>query len=72
VRQHALLIAPAAKTYGAGLLDRAQTAAEDAIERTEALETFLHQYNYHRCHTGIGGQTPISRINVNNVHGHYN
>jgi len=39
-------------------------------ERTEALQDFLHHYNYHRCHTAIGGQPPISR--VNNVPRHYN
>lgn len=37
--------------------------------RTDALKAFLHTYNYHRCHTAIGGQPPISR--VNNVHGQY-
>ena len=38
-------------------------------DRTEALATFLHTYNYHRCHTALGGQPPISR--VNNVPTHY-
>ncbi len=32
-------------------------------ERTEALPDFLHTYNYHRCHTALGGQPPISRVN---------
>jgi transposase InsO family protein len=32
-------------------------------ERTEALPDFLHGYNYHRCHTALGGQPPISRVN---------
>jgi transposase InsO family protein len=32
-------------------------------ERTAALDTFLHTYNYHRCHTALGGQPPISRVN---------
>ena len=32
-------------------------------ERTEALAPFLHTYNYHRCHTALGGQPPISRVN---------
>ncbi|MCX5181544.1 IS481 family transposase [Streptomyces sp. NBC_00268] len=32
-------------------------------ERTTALDTFLHTYNYHRCHTALGGQPPISRVN---------
>ncbi|MFF0290047.1 IS481 family transposase [Streptomyces sp. NPDC005262] len=38
-------------------------------ERTAALDDFLHSYNYHRCHTALGGQPPISR--VNNVAGQY-
>jgi transposase InsO family protein len=37
--------------------------------RTDALKAFMHTYNYHRCHTAIGGQPPISR--VNNVHEQY-
>jgi transposase InsO family protein len=32
-------------------------------ERTAALDDFLHSYNYHRCHTALGGQPPISRVN---------
>ncbi|EXU69804.1 transposase [Streptomyces sp. PRh5] len=32
-------------------------------ERAEALADFLHTYNYHRCHTALGGQPPISRVN---------
>ncbi|MFE4970210.1 IS481 family transposase, partial [Streptomyces sp. NPDC057456] len=24
---------------------------------------FLHTYNHHRCHTALGGQPPISRVN---------
>ncbi|MYW09271.1 IS481 family transposase [Streptomyces sp. SID2563] len=38
-------------------------------ERTEALGNFLHTYNYHRCHTALGGQPPISR--VSNAAGQY-
>ncbi len=38
-------------------------------ERTQALAGFLHAYNYHRCHTAIGGHPPISR--VNNASGQY-
>ncbi len=38
-------------------------------ERTEALSDFLHTYNHHRCHTALGGQPPISR--VNNAPGQY-
>ncbi|MEU0729641.1 IS481 family transposase [Streptomyces sp. NPDC006140] len=32
-------------------------------ERTAALDNFLHTYNHHRCHTAIGGQPPITRVN---------
>ncbi len=38
-------------------------------ERTAALDKFLHTYNHHRCHTALGGQPPISR--VNNASGQY-
>ncbi|MEV8321531.1 IS481 family transposase, partial [Streptomyces sp. NPDC059900] len=38
-------------------------------ERTAALADFLHTYNYHRCHTALGGHPPISR--VNNAAGQY-
>jgi transposase InsO family protein len=38
-------------------------------ERTQALTDWLHTYNYHRSHTSLGGQPPISR--VNNPAGHY-
>ncbi|MFG2557310.1 IS481 family transposase [Streptomyces sp. NPDC048581] len=38
-------------------------------ERTAALDNFLHTYNHHRCHTALGGQPPISR--VNNAPGQY-
>ncbi|MGW3423760.1 IS481 family transposase, partial [Streptomyces phaeochromogenes] len=31
---------------------------------------FLHTYNHHRCHTALGGQPPLSR--VNNAPGQYN
>lgn len=37
--------------------------------RSSALARWLHTYNHHRCHTALGGETPISR--VNNVPGHY-
>jgi len=39
-------------------------------ERTAALDAFLHAYNYHRCHTALGGRPPISH--VNNAAGQYN
>lgn len=32
-------------------------------ERTAALADFLHAYNHHRCHTALGGQPPITRVN---------
>jgi hypothetical protein len=32
-------------------------------ERAGALAPFLHAYSYHRCHTAIGGQPPITRVN---------
>ncbi|MFD7282408.1 IS481 family transposase [Streptomyces sp. NPDC059862] len=32
-------------------------------ERTDALADFLQTYNYHRCHTALDGQPPISRVN---------
>ncbi|MGE7391840.1 IS481 family transposase, partial [Streptomyces sp. NPDC004126] len=38
-------------------------------ERTQALTDFLHTYNHHRCHTALGGNPPISR--VNNAAGQY-
>ena len=39
-------------------------------ERAAALPVWLHTYNHHRCHTAIGGQPPITR--VNNGAGSYN
>lgn len=39
-------------------------------EREAAYTTWLHYYNQHRPHTGIGGQTPSER--VHNVTGKYN
>lgn len=38
--------------------------------RLAALTRWLHNYNHHRCHTALGGQPPMSRIN--NVSGSYN
>ncbi|RAJ72733.1 integrase-like protein [Streptomyces sp. PsTaAH-137] len=32
-------------------------------ERTAAPADFLHSYNHHRCHTALGGQPPITRVN---------
>ena len=31
-------------------------------DRTQALDRWLHRYNYHRCHTALGGSTPMSRV----------
>jgi transposase InsO family protein len=38
-------------------------------DRAQALPAWLHTYNYHRSHTALGGQPPITR--VNNPPGHY-
>ncbi|BCQ01668.1 hypothetical protein TPCV2_09270 [Cutibacterium avidum] len=38
-------------------------------QHAAAYETWLHHYNHHRPHTGIGGQTPSAR--VHNVTGKY-
>jgi len=32
-------------------------------DRAGALPGWLHNYNYHRAHTALGGQPPISRVN---------
>jgi transposase InsO family protein len=42
-------------------------ASED--ERAAAYEAWLHHYNHHRPHTGIGGKVPSAR--VHNVPGKY-
>jgi transposase InsO family protein len=31
-------------------------------DRDRALDRWLHRYNYHRCHTALGGTTPMSRV----------
>ena len=46
----------------------AQPYANEA-ERTAAYDAWLHHYNHHRPHTGIGGQTPSER--AHNVTGKY-
>ncbi|MBN9131530.1 MAG: transposase, partial [Paenarthrobacter ureafaciens] len=38
-------------------------------ERAATYLDWLHHYNQHRTHTGIGGKTPISR--VHNLRGNY-
>ncbi len=39
-------------------------------QRTEALQTFLNEYNYRRPHTAIGNRPPVSRL-VNNLSENY-
>ena len=39
------------------------------LDRRRRLDSWLHTYNHHRCHTALGGNPPISR--VDNVYGHY-
>lgn len=41
--------------------------SEDA--RVATYQAWVHDYNHHRPHTGIGGKTPIDRITVHNVPG---
>ena len=31
-------------------------------ERAQALTQWLHHYNWHRPHTAVGGQPPITRV----------
>lgn len=47
----------------------AQTYLSDAA-RAATYADWLHHYNHHRPHTGIGGLTPAQR--VHNVTGNYN
>ncbi len=42
----------------------------DNQERLALLSSWLHDYNYHRTHTALGGRPPITR--VNNLCGNYN
>jgi transposase InsO family protein len=37
-------------------------AFHSSAQRTDALDRWLHYYNWHRRHRGLGGQPPISRI----------
>ncbi len=37
---------------------------QNSSQRTAALEFWNHHYNWHRPHQGIGGVTPMSRLNV--------
>ncbi|WP_267895976.1 integrase core domain-containing protein [Stenotrophomonas sp. SAU14A_NAIMI4_8] len=41
-------------------------------QRNSVLTQWLHHYNWHRPHMGIGGQPPISRVPLNNVVGLHN
>lgn len=36
-------------------------------QRTRLLPTYLHFYNHHRSHSALGGNPPISRLDLNNV-----
>ncbi|MFO7166366.1 MULTISPECIES: IS481 family transposase [Mycolicibacterium] len=44
----------------------AQTYRSEA-ERAGTYQHWLHHYNHHRPHTGIGGMTPIDRLRVHNL-----
>ena len=39
--------------------------------RSSTYQAWLHHYNHHRPHTGIGGKSPIDRVGVHNVPGNY-
>jgi hypothetical protein len=39
--------------------------------RAATYDDWLHQYNYHRAHTGIGGLTPIECLRVHSPAGNY-
>ncbi|WP_157139160.1 integrase core domain-containing protein, partial [Gordonia alkanivorans] len=39
--------------------------------RAATYDDWLHHYNHHRAHTGIGGLTPIERLHVHNLPGSY-
>ena len=44
-------------------------AYENSQQRKQQLPTWLHRYNWHGPHAGIGDKTPISRLGLtkNNV-----
>jgi transposase InsO family protein len=44
-------------------------AYSSEAQRRRRLDSWLHTYNHHRCHTALGGQPPITR--VDNLPGHY-
>jgi transposase InsO family protein len=37
-------------------------AYQNSAQRTEALEDWMHHYNWHRPHQGIGGLAPMARL----------
>lgn len=43
-----------------------QTYLSDT-ERASTYQDWLHYYNHHRPHTGIGGKSPINRLRVHNL-----
>lgn len=40
-----------------------QVPYQSSEERSQALKTWLHHYNYHRPHSSLGGKPPASRVN---------
>jgi transposase InsO family protein len=40
--------------------------------RAATYQDWIHLYNHHRPHTGIGGNSPIDRVTVHNLAGNYN
>jgi transposase InsO family protein len=40
---------------------------EHSDQRRALLEPYLHFYNFHRAHRGLGGLPPVSRLRLNNV-----
>ena len=39
---------------------------QNSLQRTEQLDAWIHHYNWHRPHQGIGGVAPMSRIKKSN------
>ena len=35
-----------------------------SVDRAQELPRWLHSYNWHRPHSGIGAKTPISRLDL--------
>jgi len=44
------------------ILDSGLEANEVSNERTASLDHWIHHYNWHRPHQGIGGVAPMSRL----------